>query len=147
MVATEVISKAFRNTCSYTELENCSRKSCKHSREECFPFLSVDTDILKNDFKNLEDVILHNFPEVCDKAFLEKAGIKSISKAKCKLCKGSLSQKRTFGEHLFVEVCHENLLPKKYSNLKIEDTHPMLVRFIVNRIVSAVSSIKTIYLY
>ena len=124
MVVTRIIAKALKNTASYTEFENCSRKRCKYSREECFPFLSVNTDVFKNDFKNLEEAISHNFPEVLDNESMEKAGITNIPETKCKLCKSSLCKNRTFGESLFIEVC----LCVYLKNLNIYNPHATWLR-------------------
>lgn len=73
---------------SLTERSYC--RICKSSDDKLFPVISINNDIFSNNFQNLEQAIMQNFP----------------MNTKCMNCGKILHYDRQYSHHLFIEVIH-----------------------------------------
>lgn len=81
-----MIRKLFASEPSLTEQTDCN--NCTHSNTSTFPLISLNNVIFSNDFSNIEEAIMENFPD----------------KLACTRCKNEVDCKREFGPHMFIEV-------------------------------------------
>lgn len=73
---------------SLTEQSCC--RICKSSDKKTFPVICINNDVFSNNFENLEQAMLQNFPV----------------DTKCKNCGKYLHYQRQYSQHLFIEVIY-----------------------------------------
>lgn len=90
IVVTDVIRKFMKNTPSYIETGDCSRKGCLFAKREIkFPLIILNNEVFANNMDNLTQAILANFSESLN----------------CPKCRHPLSNfERIFNDGIFIEI-------------------------------------------
>lgn len=102
MVITDAIKRFFHSSPSYSEVTICKRKGCSAApREAKYALIQLNDNVFNADFANLEISLEQNFPV----------------ENRCPKCHTVVNNvKRTFGEHLFIEVKSIHATCKHFIN-------------------------------
>lgn len=94
IVISDVIQRFMKHDPSYTENGVCQRKGCLSAKRESHkPLITLNTEVFDQNFDNLAQAILSNFP----------------SAPQCGKCRQPLKNfERTFGVIIFIEVPGQN---------------------------------------